>query len=334
MSVFAWPGGWPLLVLAPAVWLALRWVDRRRALGLDARLGARAPQLAVELDPRRRALRRVLFTLALLLSLLAVMQPHWGEDRRRVDQRGVDLLVCLDVSRSMLARDLPPNRLAHAKAEIAALANRTRGDRLGLVAFAGGARLLVPLTRDTGSFLHLLDLADPFVVTRGGTDLGAALEASLGALSGATGEHEVVLLITDGEDLEDRGLRAAAACAERGVTVHCVGIGSTRGSKIAVAVPGEAGERFLRDASGEEVVTVMDPAALRAIAETTGGRYVEAATTLRPLIELYEAEIVPMAAKSFGSGGRDGRANRFQLPLAAAFVLLVIELAMTDRRRR
>ncbi len=333
MSSFGWPEAWPVLLLAPLAWLGLRFVERARARRLRDLVGPRAGTLAAELDTRRRGVRRILFVAGLLCALVAVVQPLFGVDARRFEQRGVDILVCLDVSRSMLAQDVAPSRLARAKDEIRALTDRTRGDRMGLVVFSGEARLVVPLTQDMESFADLVDQADPLAVGLGGTDLGAALDTSLGALEGASGDHEVVLLITDGEDLEGRGMRAATACAERGVTVHCVGFGSILGSKI-VTDAGGAGEAFLRDRSGEEVVTVMDPAALRAIAESTGGRFVEASAAPRPLVALYEEQVLPMARKAFGSDPRDGRANRFQVPLLAAFVLWLLELATTDRRPR
>lgn len=333
MSWLGWPGAWPVLLLAPIAWVGLHLVERVRVRRSRELLGPRAALLAAEVDGRRRGVCRLLFVTALLLALVAVLQPLFGVDTRRVEQRGVDILVCLDVSRSMLARDVAPSRLARAKEEIRALSERTRGDRMGLVVFAGDARLAVPLTQDMASFADLVDQADPIAVGLGGTDLGGALDEALSALEGATGDHEVVLLLTDGEDLEGEGRRAAARCAERDVTVHCVGFGSTLGSKIVTET--SAGEEaFLRDRSGEEVVTVMDPAGLRAIAEATGGRFVDAMAEPRPLVALYEEQVLPMARKAFASDARDGRANRYQIPLLLAFVLWLLELASTDRRRR
>jgi Ca-activated chloride channel family protein len=264
---------------------------------------------------------------------VAFLQPLGGEGLGNVAQRGVDVLVCLDVSRSMLARDLVPSRLERARREILALAERDEGDRLGLVAFAGTARLMAPLTRDAESFTEIVDLADPLSVDRGGTDIAAALELALSALGNATGAHEVVVVLTDGEDLEGRGQRAAAACKDRGIVVHCVGFGSARGGKIPVV--GEDGtESFLVDAAGNEVVSVMDPVSLRRTAETTGGTYVSAAGREHALSELYDQRILPMAKKSFDGGGGNGRGNRFQWPLLCAFAFWILELCLTDRRRR
>lgn len=331
-DLFAWPAGIPVLLVAPAAWLLLRSLDRARTRRLARVVGPRVGTLAEELSQRQRRARRWLLIIGLALALLALLQPLGGESRYGVEQRGVDILVCLDVSRSMLARDLMPSRLERARREIRALADGARGDRLGLVAFAGTARLMAPLTRDAESFVEIADLVDPLSVSRGGTDLGAALEVALVALGDAKGQHEVVLLLTDGEDLEGRGRRVAETCKARGITVHCVGFGSARGGKIPIEEDGA--ETFLKDAGGSEVVSIMDPVSLRAVAEATGGVFVSAAGKERPLSDLYERRILPMAKKAFDADGGRERGNRFQWPLLLAYLLWILELCLTDRRRR
>jgi len=326
------PEALPILLLAPLVGLTLWALDRGRARRLARAVGPRAAALAADLSGGRRRLQRVLFASALLLALLAMLQPVWGDATREVEQRGVDILVCLDVSRSMLARDLAPSRLVRARREIAALAERASGDRLGLVVFAGQAHLAVPLTRDRDSFRELSELADPLSVERGGSDLGAALETALEALKGQTGEHEALVLLTDGEDLEARGLRAAQSCRERNVAVHCVGFGSTIGAKIPVPARG-GGETFLRDRAGVDVVSTMDATTLRRIADVTGGDFVDAHARTRPLRELYERRILPMARKAFEREERRAKENRFQWPLLAAFLLWILVSCLGDRRR-
>jgi Ca-activated chloride channel family protein len=326
------PEALPILLLAPLVGLALWALDRGRARRLVRAVGPRAAALAADLSRGRRRLQRVLFASALLLALLAMLQPVWGDATRDVEQRGVDILVCLDVSRSMLARDVAPSRLERARREISALAERATGDRLGLVVFAGQARLAVPLTRDRDSFRELTELADPLSVERGGSDLGAALETALEALKGKTGEHEALVLLTDGEDLEARGLRAAQACRERDVAVHCIGFGSTLGAKIPVPSR-EGGETFLRDRAGVDVVSTMDATTLRRIADVTGGDFVDAHARPSPLRELYERRILPMARKAFERDERRAKENRFQWPLLAAFLLWILVSCLGDRRR-
>lgn len=331
-ELFLLPQAWLGLVAVPVFALLAGRADRNRQRRLAQVVGPRAATLAGDLGAGRRRTRRALASAGLTFGVIAVMQPAWGEETRAVEQRGVDLIVCLDVSRSMLARDLPPDRLQYAQRQIRALAEHVRGDRLGLVVFAGVARLAVPLTRDMTSFAELVDGADPLSVVRGGTDLGAALEAALEALQGARGDHEAVLLVTDGEDLEQRGLRLAASCAERRITVHCVGIGSALGSKIAIR-DGDR-ETFLRDADGDDVVSALDAGSLRAIAERTGGKFVDAALAPRALIDLYESHIGPLAAKSFTGDPRRERRNRFQWPLLAALLCWLLQAGLGERRPR
>jgi Ca-activated chloride channel homolog len=329
---FVRPEAWPILLLAPLAAVALWRLDRAKTRRRERVLGPRARVLVPRLD--RGRWRRTLVVAAVFLASVAILQPMWGESTHTEEQRGVDILVCLDVSRSMLARDLPPGRLDRAKQEIRRLAESVRGDRLGLVVFAGEARLTVPLTQDRASFADLADLADPHVVGRGGTDLGEALTAALEALAGATGDHEVVILVTDGEDHAGRGLAVARMCAEKNITVHCVGLGSPRGAKIAIE--DEGGEAFLRDRAGAEVISTMDPASLRRIAETTGGKFVDGGEQDQALVGLYEDRIVPMARKAFMAVERRERENRFQWTLLPAFLLWMLSVFVKDgwRHRR
>jgi len=325
---FLHPEAWPWLLAAPLAALLFGWLERKRARSLAATLGPRASMLASNGGTPNRVW---FLATATLFTALAMMQPAWGEGSRTVEERGVDLVVCLDVSRSMLARDDRPDRLARAQKEIAEVAKRAEGDRLALVLFAGEARLAVPLTRDRESMAMMAGLATPLSVARGGSDLGSALMASLQALEGATGEHEAILLVTDGEDLQQSGLRAARACANRGITVHTVGMGSRRGAKIPLQ--SEGGETYLRDAGGADVVTAMDPEGLTRIAEATGGAFIAAEDSSQPLIELYEEQVVPMARKAFESREEKERAHRFQWPLFAAFLFWLVDLGRCVRRR-
>ncbi len=347
-ELFLRPAAAPVLLLVPLAWVAWRRSDRSRARLLAGVLGPRARALASELSLRRRRLGRALAVAGLALACVALLQPAWGEVAGEPPRS--DILVCLDVSRSMLARDSipasesgrPRTRLESARAEIRALCERARGERLGLIAFAGEARLLVPFTADTEAFQELLELAEPESVERGGTDLGAALERALDVFETQALEKGTVLLVTDGEDHELRGLRAAERCRERGLSVHCLGLGSALGSKIpltaelATEEARAAGEAFLSDRSGRQVISAMDPASLRALAEAGAGTFVEAGAEARALVRLYEERILPAATRAPAHVPGEPllrRENRFQWPLLAAFVLWILELCLTDRRR-
>lgn len=322
---------WPLLLVAPLLWpvLAARAAARRRRLLRS--VGPRADALAPAASARGRRIGDVAFCAGLLLLAVALLQPLLGEKSQLLEERGVDIVLALDVSRSMLAADLAPNRLARARAQIRELAAHAAGERLALVLFAGAARLAAPLTRDVDAIVALADLADPQSIGRGGTDLAAALEVALAALDhGGAGGGSIVLL-TDGEDLQRHGLRAAEACRARGARVHCVGFGARQGGKIPIETA--AGTHFLRDRDGREVISAMDAQSLGRLATAGGGRFVDAGRERAPLVDLYRDTLVHAARQTFASDRRSERHGRYQWPLLAALVLLGCEFAALLRGR-
>jgi Ca-activated chloride channel family protein len=328
VSDVAWTRGelWTWLLALPVV-CALAWAlfDRTRAAA--ARYGA-APRGAQH--PLARAVR---LALLLGLGLLAWMDPRWGDEPITVERRGLDLIVCLDTSRSMLAGDMEPTRLERCKQDVRALLPRlTGGDRTALVAFAGEARIQVPLTHDLDAYRALLDDVDTDTVRTGGTDLAAALRKALELADPANAATTVVLLMTDGEDLAGAGRQAAAELAAKGLVVHAVGYGSKLGSKITVA--GNVGERFLRDAQGNEVVSRLDDESLRALAAATGGEFVRAEAMVLPLNQLHRERLAPMQKRAYDAGEETGKRARYQWVLLPLLALLLWELAMAGGRHR
>jgi Ca-activated chloride channel family protein len=326
---FAQPGWWPLLLLLPLLAALFYGLDRRRQRRLRALLGARiAKRTPKPADTGPRWRRRVRI-LAFGLLLLAALGPRFGFELGNAEQRGIDIVLALDVSRSMLAEDQEPSRLEAAKAQIAALTQSARGDRIALLLFAGDTRLRVPLTRDLASLSALAAVADPYSVDRGGSDLGAALQAAADALPPESAGHESIVLLTDGEDLEGRAREAARRLAERGIVVHCVGFGSPRGAKI----PRSDAEGFVKDAAGLEVVTTMDQESLRAIAEASGGSFGSAFEQRDALVQLYDRHLLAMARKTFEDELQESRTLRYFWPLLVAFLILILDLCWTERPR-
>lgn len=330
---------WPLLPAVPVFVMFALWLDGKRRARLSALVGkARENSVCADLFVKMRRARIFLASGVLLLSILALLDPVWGDETRLVEDAGLDILVCLDVSRSMLARDLPPSRLERAKRDVEALADHVRGDRIGCVAFAGEAKLMIPLTQDMDTFRGLVHPLDPSSARRGGTDIGTAIDSAVAALTtnnettniSHVGDHEVIIVLTDGEDLEGRGLAAAKRANEKGITVHCVGFGDTRGSKITVK--DDSGESFLKDDHGSEVVSSMDAESLRKIAGAAGGEFIRADAMPLPLIELYEKRIAPKAKKAFDATERTEKKHRYQWPLLAVIALALVDLGLTDRR--
>jgi Ca-activated chloride channel family protein len=330
-DLFLRPGAlWlvPGALLAALVFLLL---DRRRRSRLREIAGERASRLAGSLSPGRRRLRRVLFATGLALAALAAGGPVLGGGGPALRPGSLDLVVCLDVSRSMLARDLAPSRLEAAKAAIRELASRAAGNRMGLVLFAGEARLAVPLTRDLDSLAEMAGRAGVLSVPTGGTDLAAALRAADAALTRGSEGAGAVLLLTDGDDLAGRGLEAAALLRDRGVPVHAVGLGSPRGALIPV--PGPGGETYLTDREGREVLAARDDESLAAIADRTGGAYTGVDSGAIPIARVYDGEILPAAADASHASNRRERMDGYQWPLLAAFLLWILDTGISERRR-
>lgn len=318
---------WPLLLLLPVLW-ALLWALFARRHAAIARYGAAGSDLMP--TPLGRSL---LLTLIAGLGIVCWMDPRYGDEQLVVERAGLDLVFCVDTSRSMLARDLEPTRFQRAVQDIQAVLPDLRGgDRIGLVAFAGDARLWIPLTHDVDSFRGLLGELDTNAVAKGGTDLGAALRKARELCDPANAKTTAIVLLTDGEDLAGAGRQAALALAEDGIVVHAIGYGSSRGSKITVAQDG--GEAFLRDRQGEEVVSVMDAESLRAIARATGGEFLRADAMALPLRDLHQKRLLPMQKRAYDAGQERGKQARYQWVLLPLLVLVLWELASNGGRRR
>lgn len=264
-------------------------------------------------------LRHLPFLLGLALVALAAVGLAADPADSAPAFEGMDVVLCLDVSRSMLARDVAPDRLRRAQAEIAALAAFARGDRLGLVLFAGEPRLLVPRTQDGASLAEMAALAGPWDVTRGGTDLPAALEAARVALQGRGGPGAIVVL-SDGEDLGGRDAAAViGALQSEGIAVHALGLGTRRGAKIP------DGGAFVTDREGREVVSVLDPRTLARIADATGGTYRSAREG--GLLDLYRDAILPAGRDVQARDARRGLGDAPAMLLALGLLVLLLDLA-------
>lgn len=329
-GLFLAPEWGVFLLLAPATWGVLIWARKRREALLVEMLGAGWRRLVPELDLHELRRGRWLVAACVVAGVLAAMQPSWGVATRTVDQRGVDIVLCLDVSRSMNARDVTPSRLEHARGQIAELAQTIRFDRLALVVFAGSAHVACPLTKDMAAFQRILSEVDELSVARGGSEPAAALDVAQRLLEGTTGDHEVVVLVTDGEDRDGRARRAAEVLAKVGITLHCVAVGTSGGAKIPTILNGE--ESFLTDGAGRDVVTTADLETLKTAAGLTGGRAVRTENA-GALIELHQGPMREMARKAVASERRAVRPNRYKWPLLIALLLGSIEIVMTGRRQ-
>ena len=317
-----------LLVLLVGGWgLARRRRDRERLVH-PVQLARFLPGFSAG-----RAVGRLSFAaLATVLLGVSLVGPVLGYTFREVTGTGIDLVVCIDTSRSMLARDVRPDRISRAKREVAGLLDVLGSDRVALIAFAGDAREVAPLTHDRVALSSLLERVSPDENRLGGTSLASALERALELFDGRTGSNEAIVLITDGEDLAGEGLTVAATAKARGIRVFVVGVGTVEGGKIPVDRDG-GGEAFLTDKQGAEVVTRMDRDSLRQLAEKTGGEFLAVDEHPTPLEALYEKRISRYEGREFVGGKERIPNDRYQWPLFAALACMLGEAGLRERRR-
>jgi Ca-activated chloride channel family protein len=318
----------PALLLAP---LSFWWLQRRaknRRLRLQLMLGDRLETAMHQAQGGRLLAARACFSGALFFTILAWAQPTWGVESDVQKIRSADIVVCLDVSQSMLATDQRPSRLESARSDVDLLAQLAGGDRLALVHFAGQARLATPLTEDLDAFSELLELSQPSSIPVGGSDLGAALRQAIKALPDKEGAPQSVVILTDGEDWGTEAIASAQACADLKIPVHCIGYGSVLGSKIAV----EAG--FLQDSDKQDVISKLNSDILRDIVHLTDGRYMEAAVAADPMRTIYDEHIRKMNRRSRDGGLELQPINRYQWPLGFACFLWLLEVLLVRSKRK
>lgn len=256
-----------LLVIAAVYVLAMRWRSRRiRAIG-DARL---VKQLFLHYAPRRSAVRFGLLSLAFAAGVVAVMHLRKPGNSGAVTRKGIDVVIALDVSKSMLATDLAPTRLDRAKQLIGKLMNAMPDDRIGLVLFAGQAYLQMPLTTDHGAASLFVSAASPDAVPSQGTVISEALKRSASAFNAAERRFKAVVLISDGEDQDQDAVATARNLSEQGLMINTVGVGSVQGSYIPDPVTGTN----KRDEMGNEVLSKLNEKTLKEVAGATNGIYV------------------------------------------------------------
>ncbi len=271
---------WLALALPAGVVAALWLWIRRRRRAVEA-LGA--PSLLERLgagDLARTPWDRAALLLGAALALgIAAAGPRWGLESVDQETASADVVLALDVSKSMLARDVPPDRLELERVLARRILRELAGDRIGMVAFAGRAYVLAPMTVDHSALQLYLDGLDPEIVSQGGSSLAAAVEQATDlALGRDESRQDTVLLVTDGEELEDEDavVEAAERAARAGIVVHTVGVGTPDGAPIPEVTSGPSGEnveRYKRDEEGEIVITRLNEGLLRRVAEITGGRY-------------------------------------------------------------
>jgi Ca-activated chloride channel family protein len=269
---------------------------------------------------------------AFVFGIIAVAGPRFGTYYEEVSQSGVDVFILLDVSRSMLAEDVVPNRLERAKSDIQDMPTHIVGDRVGLIAFAGKPMIKVPLTTDHGFFLQVLRSVDTNSAPRGGTAIGDAIRLALRAMPPEADRERAIVLITDGEDQESMPLEAAKDAAERQVRILTLGLGNpAEGGRIPIR--DQTGNLTYLKYNGQEVWSKMDETTLREIARLTEGAYVAAGMKTFDLGQIYADSIGKMQGSVYQTERRQKLRHQYQIFLAAAILCILLYAIVPEYRK-
>ncbi len=315
------------LVTAPVAALLAAWIWRRRWRA-TARWAAKG--LWNRLFPSH-SVRRVVFSVtclcsALAFTVLALAQPRWGSSEQQVERQGVDIVFVLDTSLSMATRDLQPSRLWVAQTVIRTLVQNLPGHRVALVQAEGDGVVMAPLTTDGAVIDLLLDAVQPGSLPTPGTELEPCLERAAALFPEEAGKHQVIILLSDGEDHGEGTDSVARALAKKGVVVHAVGVGTLAGKPLEMPqLDGPGPVEYKRDENDQVVVSRLVETSLESLARRTGGLYMRAASAAVDVSQILE-RIEAMEKKSYGSDTVELLEERFQWPLAGAALFLILHL--------
>jgi Ca-activated chloride channel homolog len=320
------------------LWLWRRY-DARQHAALARFVSAHLrEQLTLSVSIARRRMQRGLTLAALAMLFIALAGPLVGYRWELISRRGIEIIFAVDTSRSMSTPDVKPDRLTRAKLAIDDFTNELDGDAVGLVAFAGDAFLVCPITLDYGAFHESLNAVDINTIPRGGTNIASAIREAEAALRRRPASNKILILVTDGEDLEGDALIAAqAAAGEDGLKIYTVGVGTAQGDLIPLnAIPNGALEKnsgFVKDESGSFVKSRLDEPALKAIAAATGGQYAPLGAQGQGFQAIYRGSLAPLLKHDLASRQQRVYIQRYQWPLAGSLALLLMSLLIGTRRR-
>lgn len=310
---------WLLVPLAAFLW----WSERERRKALERVVEAKLlPALLEGVYLKARRWKGGFFLAAMGLMALALARPQWGFSWEELKQKGNDVFIAIDTSKSMLAEDVKPNRLARAKREVRDLLQLLKGDRIGLIAFAGTSFVLSPLTLDAAAVRLFLDDISVDLLPQGGTAIAQAIEKAAASFPGKEKKHKILILLTDGEDLQGGAVAAAKKAEAEGVRIYTVGVGTPEGAPIP-AVDSTGTRSFIKDKNGQTVLSKLDLTTLSQLSP---------APPSASLAQVYEKYILPMEKKELETRRQKKYEERFQWPLFLALVLLFFAWLLPERK--
>jgi len=329
---FANPDFLYLLLVIPV--MILLWVinrlRRKRVLKL---LGdsAMVTKLIPEASEIRPVMKLTIQLIALTAGILLLSRPQFGSKLETVNKEGVEIIIALDVSNSMLSEDIQPNRLERAKQSISRLIDQFAEDKIGLIIFAGDAYTQIPVTNDYLSAKMFLSTVSPDMVSKQGTAIGAAIDLGIRSFSPNLQESKAMIIISDGENHEDEPLIKAKEAAEAGIIIHTIGIGSADGSPIPLSKSGN--RDYLKDIDGNIVISRLDENILKVIAVTANGKFIRATNTNIGLNDIF-SDIKKMDKQDMEGTVYTEYNEQFQFFAAAMMLFLLIDFLIMERRNR
>lgn len=290
------------------------------------------PSLIPDFRAGKKLTRFILFHFSIAFFIVALANPQIGSKIAEGKQEGIDIMIALDVSNSMIAEDLKPNRLQRAKLAIEKLVNRLGGDRVGIIVFAGNAYVQLPITTDYSAAKLFLNGIDNTIVPVQGTAIGKAIDLAMTSFNFEDQSSKTIIIITDGENHEDDAIKAAEIAREQGVIVNAIGMGSIQGAPIPVYNNGRQVD-FKKNRAGETIITKLNDTMLKDISEAGGGTFVRASQQDVGLGILLD-NLDQMDKKEFGSVIYTEYESRFQYYLGIGLLLLLIDLLLFDKKQK
>ena len=329
---FANPDFLYLLLLLPVI-LVIWLLNQSRKRKAISRLGDvnLVKKLIPDHSSMRPSFKIVIQLIALALMIIILARPQFGSKIEEVKRQGVEVIIALDVSNSMLAEDIQPNRLERAKQAISRLVETLDNDKIGLIVFAGNAYTQIPVTTDYISAKMFLSTISPEIAPRQGTSIASAIDLGMRSFSPGINKSKALIIITDGESHEDDPLEKAKEAVSEGIVIHTIGIGSAEGVPISMNINGK--QEFLKDQEGNTVITKLDENILKQIAVASNGMYVRASNTNIGLDQIFD-EIRKMKKQELEGTMYTEYNDQFQIFAAVSILFLLLDFMFMDRKNR